>query len=652
MPTFVRNTAMEVPLAKKEARSCPPDNITRENNHHLPHQHIQSSAPSIEVAQSFQKSILAISNSRRPIKKRLRPPTQEETSPKILPQATAAATATSSIVTKRQPETLQEDQPLSGRTRYLSDRNKISAMTFFPEHCQELADQMGSDSDMAAMNAAADGLYSSPVSIVVTPPRLQRNKTSFFPLTCDHQALVEQRSARARITSCQDWAPLSIPRGSLPAFLSSLPGAGKKIVPSKIEFEECFEDDSQHEDEKYIGEEALHNMYRAVQEECAATAATLVPCPPPPLKKTESEAMCIMMKDLFEPSKRSARKESAVIQKSISRKSCAGSRMQTREESSTHIMEGAFSTMQQDMITTPKRSFRFQGNSFSSFASSASGSSRSSCVTPSPAKRMMTYALKRDIDVPIPPFGHRTSLSMGSLEGPPRKASAPTFPELGDSVNALTNVSRQYWLTEQEKIDKAKNIINIPPKLKPKLPPRHVGRALSGSKSRRMKDIGSSQGRFGSRRSLSTEQKSEIKRDPGSELCTRLARDHILNGNSFSTAYDELSADVMKTHTPPQGKNQHHRYEECDEIIPDFVATSSHPSSPAINADPSPHGSTGSRGSSISWIEHQQQMFNPHDLPYAAASDGIEPELGTANGSDFTSAHRNSQKTLRRISQF
>lgn len=647
-PSGSNPIAVPLDSGKEENKSA--GNSIHDFNGQPSQQQMHSSSPGGN-SQLVQKTIHTIHNSRRPIKKRMRPQLfsdqhkHEQISPPV---------ATKSIM-HPQPEPFQEDQPLPGRSEKIRLFNKASSLS---EHDQDLA-SYDTDSDSFAMSVE-DGPIAESVPVVVTPPHLHRCEATYFPLTQKHLILVEDRSAQAQKTSHHNYLALSsYGRETMPAFLFSLQGAGADIVPKKLFFAECFEGDSEGDDESFIGEEALRQMYTAVRDRITGLDGNSIQPPQPPqLAKTESDSMCIMMKDLFEPSSRSTSMGSAVVPASVNKATKRGftihaSRKKTQEENSVDIMEGAFSTMQQEMIATPKRSFRFKGNSFSSFASSASGSSRSSCVTPSPAKRMMTSAFNRGIEMPDPPFGHRPSRSMGSLEGTSAtstrgegyKASAPHFPELADSVKALTRVSKQYWLTDQQKIDRVKPFISVPPKLKPKLPPRHVGRTLSGVKSHRNEGKGQSDGRFGSKRLLSEEAKREMKTPPGEDCTTGMAIECTLEQEphpkgEFETTMPQLSQ---------KEQNQQRSCEKSD--YHESVARTSRPPSPGFGSNSPSYGVTVLSGSRISWVEHQQQMFNPHEIS-SPPNASVGSDNKTVNPSNHPSEGKASQKKPRRISQF
>ncbi|KAG7374524.1 hypothetical protein IV203_013619 [Nitzschia inconspicua] len=640
-----------------EDRSHPTEPNMCDVNRGPAQQQVHSNSLSNGGAKAVNDCVRIVHRNRRPTNKRIRPQMlRKDLSPTLSLQATDT-TVSSHNSTSRQPETLQEDLPLPGRVNYRGSQACQSTKTAFFQ--EQGYDRNLEKASFFAMSVAEEEPLPPSVSDAVAPPRLQRNKTAFFPLKWEHQALVEERSIRARKTACQDLVSQAPPPGTLSAFLSSLPGAGKNILSKKVVFKECVERNSDEEEEHHIGDYELREMFMAVHCQIHGVASTCFELAPPQLTKTESESMCTMMENLFDPSSRDTSVKSILIQVpavSTGEVSLRRYGLQTRKDPINDLMEGAFSTMQQEIIATPKRSFPFKGCSFSSFASSASGSSRSSCVTPSPAKRMMTCISKRDSDVPAPMFTLKPSRGVRSLEGlfenaPPQKGhNVPKLPEVSDSVNALTSVSRQYWLTEQQKVERAKRIINIPPKLKPKLPPRHVRGTLSEARCHRKKEQDQIRGHFGHKRSISDEARKETKIITGNDSSASPVTQptdgvaSAMGPNRFHPAV-ELQA-------PPKGDNLRDCFTSSDDISPDFIASCKQPLvCPWFRSNPPSHvGSKGSRGSRT---EHQQRIFNPYETSGDTAifsDDSVE--IDPAIPSSISSGGLDAKKTPQRISQF
>jgi hypothetical protein len=613
---------ISLPVEKNQDDPTSQENSNRDINNSQPPQQQSHSSFTRGETQVSVKSMHTIHNSRRPIKKRTRPQLLSD-----MHYHTISPQPATKSDTHWQPENLQEGQPFPECETHRNEGHPKSGKTstLSGQDQQPLANEPDNESVTMSEDEAP---FSSSVPTVVTPPRLQRNIASFFPSTRRHQKLMKELTVEPQKT----FFPFSKVKATMPSFLSSFQGVGKDLFSKKIIFEECFDDEVDEEDEHWIGEDALHDMYREVLKLMPGVEVSFIHPPPTQLSRTESDSMCIMMKDLFEPSSRPTSIARAMVPKPIDRSTKGGfvartPQMQTKYDMCDDVIGGAFSMMQQEMIATPKRSFRFKGNSFSSFASSASGSSRSSCVTPSPAKRMMTSAMKRDIQMPNAPYGHRPSLSFGSVDESSEtlssrdgyiKMSAPTLPELADSVMALERVSNRYWLTDQQKVDRVKPFISIPPK--PKLPPRHIGRTLSATKSRREKGKGHSDGRFGSKRSFSEEMTRDVKRPPGDDGTVGTVIDHFLKSDAVGATHPEVSvATKTQTQHREHGDISTHKIDEG--IFPDFAPTCQ-PSSHGSGSQLSSHDDNNWIGSSISWIEHQQQMFNPHEISTPASGSG------------------------------
>jgi hypothetical protein len=579
------------------------------------------------------KSMYAIHNSRRPIKKRTRPQLLSETQYHLIsPQPSTKS------FTHRQPEHLQDEQSFSEHVNHRREGLPQSSRTSVSseQHHQRVATERDMES-VAMSDDEAPFLSSVPTE--PAPPCLQRNSASFFPSTRQHQILMKEIYDQNQKISPHYLIPMS-------SSLSSPQVAGSDVFYKKVFFQDCFEDEGDEDDEQWIGEDALQQMYRAVLK--------LIPEPMPPrLATTESDSMCIMMKGLFEPSSHFMSLERAMEPKRLDRAMQRGDvestpPAHTKDDMSDNFIEGAFSMMQQDMITTPKRSFRFKGNSFSSFASSASGSSRSSCVTPSPAKRMMTSALKREIEMPDPSFGHSSSRSLGSFDGSSKsvcrregysKASAPPLPELADSVKALERVSNRYWLTDQQKIDRVKQFISIPSK--PKLPPRHIGRTTSATKSRRTMVKGHSDGRFGSKRSFSEKATRNIKRHPQDDSAFGAVIRDILKSDAVGAT---LTGEFGATGSQSEHVEKSNDSDHIDGISSDADFTSTEQlSSQGFGSHFSLQGSNNSSERGISWVGNQQQTFNPYEIS--------TPDSGSS-GSGRTASIRASKKTPRSVAQF
>lgn len=645
----------------------------------------QQATDSTGESQTPSKSLTVVPNNRRPFKKRLRLQFQGENSP---PRAAIP----------RQPEALLEDQPLPTRKTSTFSRSSVNSTgrNIDNQNNFEDADESltWSDSDSNVMSTTTNGRGTTAEDAsfsraVVTPPRLERQVATFYPLVDDQQT---SRHLTAR-EKPETGRIVPLPSPSFPPVSSLL----------DEDWQNPFE---RNKKQKPIddSEQQFRRMYAAVYCKLGLSVTEdSMPLPPlpPQLAPSESESMCIMMKDLFDPSSPSNSMDSVVVENATCRPSATGtktrrsifsspSRMQYHSDED-HEMVDAVSTMQHPMITTPKKLYRFKGNSSSSFASSASGSSRSSCVTPSPSKRMMASKSIKIQDEASRPLGRSLARSMGNLDDGSGKSCGslahtsgskgsekppPTFPELADPIKAIRMVEKNRLLTEEEKIAKVTKFLVIPPRRKAKLPPRHVGRTLSGSKNYREKGNKRSEGRLGSGRPFIDEMKETISPANNVASVARATAGSSTPHCSDATQCDRIfqtaavSPDAVGGNAmwqPPSLQQQQQVYGAQSGMMSNggnvvFRRQGQMPLGEhcfaalhAQGVDPNVfwNGCVGLNGRipaevAMSWTQRQKLMFNPYKIPVAAATtmDGKQ-----TNKNQRSKSQDASQTAPRRISQ-
>ncbi|KAL3919468.1 MAG: hypothetical protein SGILL_003736, partial [Bacillariaceae sp.] len=405
----------------------------------------------------------------RPFKKRVRPDFEE--SVQYASRQVVSPIQDKRKIVIRPPPYLQGDIHMSSN---MMGRQLADSMGFSSQDDRVPgSNEDGSIHSSMATNVAAGNDYANPNLVVISPPKFERQTTTFFVDTEAHKAFLMQSQADRIAAVHQNLLEItaSAKQDSHLQVLFQPP----KIVKTTNTSEKC--DTMYVEEGSDEGEDIWGDATRGGEFTDSVDTPKRPSGHPPATSMSSQKAMSesqwirSQMKAYleadpsrqdpeycsdFDPTHHQEQLQLSDLALTPPRANSSKPNEHVYTDCDDMTMKGAVATMQQPIIETPKRLFGRKKSSFSSFASSASGSSLSSCVTPSPAKRMMGPSFSKSFGTKPP--GHRFSHSMGSLNGFSESALKPVALTYMESAPAKLNLDIRDRAKGIEAIRKSDNL--------------------------------------------------------------------------------------------------------------------------------------------------------------------------------------------------